>query len=182
MEHSQDIINECWRSIDGYINYQASNIGRVRNAYSGQILAAYCNRKGYATVCLCKDGKRKTWKIHQLVAMCFIPKPDSDERFEVDHINQDKTNNSISNLMWKTSRQNKWNRNKINKATSSKYIGVCFDKRRLTWKASVRLNDGNSKHIGYFHDEKDAAHAYNAKAYELRGNFTVLNDISDDEH
>jgi hypothetical protein len=32
-----------------------------------------------------------------------------------------------------------------------------------------------------FHDEKDAARAYNAKAYELRGNFAVLNDISDDE-
>ena len=41
MAHSQDIINECWRSIDGYINYQVSNIGRVRNASSGQILGVY---------------------------------------------------------------------------------------------------------------------------------------------
>ena len=53
MEHAQDIINECWRSIDGYINYQVSNTGRVRNASSGQILAACWDRKGYAIVCLC---------------------------------------------------------------------------------------------------------------------------------
>jgi hypothetical protein len=26
----QVIVNECWRSIDGYINYQVSNIGRVQ--------------------------------------------------------------------------------------------------------------------------------------------------------
>ena len=36
-------------------------------------------------------------------------------------------------------------------------------------------------YLGYFFHEKDAARAYNAKAYELRGNFAVLNDISDDE-
>ena len=123
MEHSQDIINECWRSVDGFINYQISNTGRVRNAVTGQILAVYWNSKGYATVGLYKAGKTNTCRIHQLVAKCFIPKSASDERLEVDHINQDKTNNSVSNLMWKTSRENKWNRNKINKATSSKYIG-----------------------------------------------------------
>ena len=181
MAHSQDIINECWRSIDGYINYQVSNIGRVRNASSGQILGVYWNSEGYATVCPYKDGKKNTCYIHQLVAKCFIPKPESDERLEVDHVNQDKTNNHVSNLMWKTSRQNMWNRNKINKTTSSKYIGVCFDKQRHKWRATIRLNDGCWKHIGTFHDEKDAARAYNAKAYELRDNFAVLNDISDDE-
>ena len=90
MAHSQDIINECWRSIDGYINYQVSNTGRVRNAVTGQILVPFWNSDGYATVGLYKDGKKKTYTIHQLVAKCFIPKPQCDERLQVDHINEDK--------------------------------------------------------------------------------------------
>ena len=49
------------------------------------------------------------------------------------------------------------------------------------WRASIRLNDGQWSYLGSFQHEKDAARAYNAKAYELRGNFAVLNDISDDE-
>jgi hypothetical protein len=181
MEHAQDIINECWRSVDGYINYQVSNVGRVRIASSGKIMTAFCNRQGYASISLYKDGKRKTVNIHQLVAMCFIPKVESDERLEVDHVNQDKTNNSVSNLMWKTSRQNKWNRDKIRKETSSKYIGVSLNKSDHMWRSQIRLNDGCKAYIGLFQHEKDAARAYNAKAYELRGNFAVLNDISDDE-
>ena len=181
MEHSQDIINECWRSIDGYINYQASNIGRVRNSLSGKILVPSWDQAGYAMVGSWKDGEGKTQRIHQLVAKCFIPKPESDERLEVDHINEDKTNNSISNLMWKTSRQNMWNRSKIRKATSSKYIGVSLNKRAHMWHSRIRQSDGRNTHLGYFHNEKDAARAYNTKAYELRGDLAKLNDISDDE-
>ena len=181
MEHAQDIINECWRSVDGYINYQVSNVGRVRIASSGKIMTAFCNRQGYASISLYKDGTRKTLNIHHLVAMCFIPKAESDERLEVDHINQDKTNNSVSNLRWKASRQNKWNRDKMRKETSSKYIGAPLNKSDHMWRAQIRQNDGRNAHLGYFHDEKEAARTYNAKAYELRGDLAKLNDISDDE-
>ena len=73
-----------------------------------------------------------------------------------------------------------WNRKKIRKATSSKYIGVCFDKRSHVWQAHIRQNDGRQKHLGYFHHEEDAARVYNVKAYELRGDIARLNDISDD--
>ena len=144
-------------------------------------MTAFCNRQGYASISVYKDGKRKTGNIHQLVAMCFIPKVESDERLEVDHINQVKTNNNVSNLMWKTSRQNKWNRNKINKSTSSRYIGVSLNKSNHMWKSQIRQNDGRNTHLGYFHNEKDAARAYNTKAYDLRGDLAKLNDISDDE-
>ena len=144
-------------------------------------MGVYWNSEGYATVCPYKDGKKNTCYIHQLVAKCFIPKPESDERLEVDHVNQDKTNNHVSTLMWKTSRQNKWNRNKISKTTSSKYIGVNLVKQCQKWRATIRLNDGTWSYLGSFHHEKDAARAYNAKAHELRGDLAVLNDISDDE-
>ena len=49
------IINEEWRSIDGFINYQISNLGRVRNANTGRILKPGWGTGGYLKVTLCKD-------------------------------------------------------------------------------------------------------------------------------
>ena len=43
----QDVINECWRSIDGYMNYQVSNVGRVRNVSTGRILKQVFDKDGY---------------------------------------------------------------------------------------------------------------------------------------
>jgi hypothetical protein len=182
MEHAQDIINECWRSIDGYLNYQVSNTGQVRNVSTRKLLSdKRRDHRGYLIVYLCQDGIAKNHKVHRLVADHFIPKPDSDCKLEVDHIINDKTNNTVSNLRWVPHRQNMWNRDKIRKDTSSKYIGVSVHKQSRKWHARIRQNDGHKIHLGLFQHEKDAARAYNAKAYELRGNFAVLNDISDDE-
>ena len=52
------IINEEWRSIDGFINYQVSNIGRVRNCNTGRILKLTHSSAGYLKVDLFKNGKR----------------------------------------------------------------------------------------------------------------------------
>ena len=182
MAHSQEIINECWRSINGYINYQVSNTGMVRNISTRKLLSdKRLDHRGYLIVNLCQDCICKNHKVHRLVADHFIPKPDSDCKLEVDHIINDKTNNTVSNLRWVLHRQNMWNGKKIQKATSSKYIGVCFNKRDRVWQANISLNDDRRKFLGHFHHEKDAARVYNTKAFELRGNFAVLNDISDDE-
>ena len=59
----QEIINECWRSIDGFINYQVSNIGRVRNCNTGRILKGCVNIHGYSNVVLCQNGKKHNYKI-----------------------------------------------------------------------------------------------------------------------
>ena len=146
MAHSQDIINECWRSIDGYINYQLSNTGRVRNASNGKMLSDMrFDGKGYVMVRLCKDGIGKNYKTHRLIAELFIPKANNDTKLEVDHIDQDKTNNIVSNVRWVTPRQNMWNRDKIRKETSSKYIGVSLDKSDHMWRAQIRQNYGRKK-------------------------------------
>ena len=50
------IINEEWRSISGYINYQISNIGRVRNTSSGPILKLIVDRRDYLYIGLCNGG------------------------------------------------------------------------------------------------------------------------------
>ena len=131
-------------------------------------------------VALCKDGIAKNHSVHRLVAEHFIRKPASDTKLQVDHIDNDKLNNVVSNLRWVSCQQNIWNKKKTRKASSSKYIGVCFNSRDHIWQASIKHMD-RTIYLGVFRKEKDAASAYNVKAYELRGAFAVLNDISDDE-
>ena len=65
-------VNEVWRSIDGFINDQVSNICRVRNANDGFILKPRENNRGYITVSLRADNKSRTKMVHRLVANEFL--------------------------------------------------------------------------------------------------------------
>ena len=170
------IINEEWRSISGYVNYQVSNIGRVRNATTEKILKPFLNKGGYYEISLRKESVKKECRIHRLVAQEFIDNPDNKQF--VDHINHNKTDNTIFNLRWVSKSENSMNRNKIpNK--SSKYKGVCFSKERDKWRARIMLS-GRRKHLGYFANEKEAAFAYNEAAIEKFGEYALVNEISSD--
>ena len=61
-------------------------------------------RKGYERVHLYKDKKGKYFKIHRLVAMAFIPNPDNLP--QVNHRDENKTNNRVDNLEWCTQEYN----------------------------------------------------------------------------
>jgi hypothetical protein len=172
------VINEVWRSVDGYINYQVSNIGRVRNCTTGRMLKPFLNKQGYHTINLNQYGDFKHWRVHQLVAQEFLTKPDSTHTLSVDHIDRNKTNNQVSNLRYATVSQN--NANRCKRAnTSSSYLGVSWSKKNNKWQTCISLNRKNI-HIGYFENEHDAARAYNDKALELHGEFANLNEIEDE--
>lgn len=97
---------EIWKDIKGYENlYQISNLGNVKalgnggsNASKEKILKPNKDKKGYLMVGLCKQGKRKMCKVHRLVAMTFIENPNNFR--ELNHRDEDKTNNCVSNLEW----------------------------------------------------------------------------------
>ena len=95
---------EEWRDIKGFEGrYQVSNTGKVkslnyRRTGKEGILKAGKNDCGYLFVELCKDGKGKPCRINRLVAMAFIPNPDNLP--EVNHKNEDKTDNRVENLEW----------------------------------------------------------------------------------
>ena len=168
------IINEEWRSVNGYANYQVSNIGRVRNVETELILESCNSGMGYYQVRLYKDGSRMFLLVHRLVAHAFIENPDS--KTCVDHINHDKTNNTILNLRWVSVSENPMNRTK-RQSTSSRFKSVWFNKQRNNWPAQIML-DGKMKRLGSFADEKQAAGKYNEAAIDLFGKHAFLNEIT----
>lgn len=98
-------MEEIWKDIEGFEGlYQVSNLGRVKSFYTNRILKCSTHPQGYLTVTLCKDSTKYTKKIHRLVAQAFIPNPDNKP--EVNHIDENKTNNNLSNLEWSTRKEN----------------------------------------------------------------------------
>lgn len=87
-----------WKKIPGWENYEINELGSVRNSTTGNFLAGDTNNAGYQRIQFYKDGIYKKFFRHRLVAELFIENPN---RFkEVNHIDGDKTNNSVSNLEW----------------------------------------------------------------------------------
>lgn len=94
---------EIWKDIEGFEGlYQVSNLGRVKS--NRGILHPNTNTYGYKHVTLSKYGIRTTTPIHTLVADAFLDNP--YEKPEVNHIDGNKENNSVSNLEWVTRTEN----------------------------------------------------------------------------
>ncbi len=90
--------------------YMISNYGRVVSLFkNGNIKEkkATKNHNGSYRVYLWKNNKRKTLRVHRLVAEHFIENDDPNFKMEVHHKNRDKKNNKAENLEWCTPDQNK---------------------------------------------------------------------------
>lgn len=92
---------------------------------------------------------------------------------EIDHINRDGLDNRRENLRIVTSSENSSNMGKI-KGTSSKYIGVYWDKKRRKWTAEVKKNY-KKYYVGRYDCEEEAGRARDKKAKELFGEYVNLN-------
>lgn len=96
---------KVWKSVEGYdCNYMVSNTGEVWNVDANRILKQQ-DRKGYKFVVLKLDGKNKFIGVHRLVCEAFNGAPSSD-RYEVDHINKDPSDNRPANLEWVDHKEN----------------------------------------------------------------------------
>lgn len=88
-------------------------------------------------------------------------------------------NYTIDNVRWVTTQQNQMNKGSWKNSTS-KYKGVCWDKKTKKWRASIQ-KDREVIYLGQFIDEKDAAIVYNKAALELFGEYANLNIIGERE-
>lgn len=148
---------ELWKTIKGYEGkYQISNEGRVRRLKKWDIgtkhfinccdiLYASDNGCGYLYVGLYKEGKRKNFFIHRLVAEYFIPKITGKNY--VNHLNYNKRDNRAENLEWCTQRENvihsipnmRHRKNVTHSNTGEKYISkVKNGKFRVTIDGKFR--------------------------------------------
>lgn len=105
---------EIWKEIEGYeAIYEVSNLGRVRSLdrvdcagkrLKGKILRNCAHKDGYMLVGLNKNGNKRKFTIHRLVAIAFIQNPCGYE--QINHIDEIKYNNFDFNLEWCDSKYN----------------------------------------------------------------------------
>lgn len=116
------------KHIKGYEDrYTVDEDGNVFSILRKRYRKQQHDRDGYLYVGLCKDGVVSNKYVHDLVAEAFIPNPDSLP--EVNHKDENKENNNVSNLEWCTS---KYNNN----------YGTAIERRR-----QKRINGAQSKTV-----------------------------------
>ena len=99
-------MEEEWKIIKDYPMYEISSLGRVRSSYNGKygkrtipkIMSNKIDKIGYSFIHLKNDSGRRPLRIHRLVAEAFIP--NINNLPEVNHIDENKQNNTVSNLEW----------------------------------------------------------------------------------
>lgn len=163
-------MKEIWKDIEGYEGlYQVSNLGRVKRLKgkyrkSERILKQGINKQGYLLVCLCKDNTHKMGRVHRLVAQAFIP--NSENKPQVNHIDEDKTNNNVDNIEWMTAKENNNHgsrnvRSAISKGTKIKAIDIatgecneyysiheCARELGLSHSNILKYLKGKLRHVG----------------------------------
>lgn len=135
-------MEEVWKDVVGYEGlYQVSNKGNVKslnwkNTGKQQNLFLKPHNKGYLQVELAKDGKKKCFVVHRLVATAFIPNPLGLP--QVNHKDENKRNNFAENLEWCNASYNVNYSLELHRDQSGK--GVPTRKRANTKRANQPIN------------------------------------------
>lgn len=141
----------------------------TRRDLDGKVAGSLSSTDGYVYI----KFKQKRILAHRVVFFIhnkFIPP-------EIDHINRVRHDNRIENLRCAmTHSKNLGNQSIQKRVKSSAYKGVCWDKNRRKWMASIKVMRKRI-FIGRFQSEEQAAVAYNNAASRIFGEFANLNEI-----
>lgn len=144
-------MKEIWKDIKDYRGYyQVSNLGRVKGierivyAGSGKYRKQYekimSNKKnngnGYKIVSLNKDGISKNYYVHRLVAESFIPNLNNYP--QINHKNENKSDNNINNLEWCTPKYNNCYGTRLER------LSGFLVSNKINWKAILQIDDDNN--------------------------------------
>lgn len=160
-------MEEIWKEINFAEYYFISNLGRVKSVKKGNenILVQVANGRGYLSVCLRYNKKGNTKRVHVLVAQFFLNhKPNGNNFYSVDHIDNDKKNNKVSNLQVITHSEN------ISKQVKNKsgHTGIKISSKN-SYYAYVSINN-KYLHLGTFKKIEDAILARKTKLEEIKNN------------
>lgn len=158
------IMKEVWKDLPNYEGiYKVSNLGRVKSMPRDAVLnerilnGSDCGR-GYIKVSLHKNGKRKDFKVHKLIAIAFLGHIPCGMNQVIDHIDENKKNNRVDNLQVVSNRYN-CSKYRLTQNKTSKYTGVHWNEKRKKWVAQITINN-KLKALGRFINEEDAHNAY----------------------
>lgn len=151
-------MEEIFKDIEGYEGlYQISNYGRVKSLKNRQgnvqLLKQQVKPNGYCQVSLYKNNKYGYFNVHRLVAIAFIPNPNNLP--EVNHIDEDPTNNRVDNLEWCTRSYN------INYGNRNSKVS----EKAKNWKHTLGKHWTSSNRGSKNHNSKPVAQ------YDLENNF-----------
>lgn len=167
-KHIKEIIQEMftverWHKIEGFEDYQVSNLGRARSFKNGKVSILKPKGRRYLQITVYgKEGKDQPL-LHRLVAFYFVPNPLNLP--EVNHKDLDKTNCAASNLEWCNKRENVSHFNNT-KDRSSKYTGVHLIKKTRKFMARIETK-GKRIYLGVYDTEAEAHQAYVLALKEL---------------
>lgn len=162
--------DEEWRDVPGYEGvYLISNYGRVKRLPIGKqwsyrrthnnIRKLKISSTGYYRVNLSKDNQVKFYNVHRLVALAFIPNP--DDLPQVNHKDENKLNNHVSNLEWCSAKYNCiWGTGRERQKASRKMSDKTNNSRQIVGEKNskkVCQRDLNGNAIAYFKSISDAA-------------------------
>ncbi len=144
-------MNKTFVNIPGYENYFINKEGEIISTKRSKHkkLKPSINSRGYLVVGLCENGIEKKYKIHQLVALSYLEHNINGMNCVVDHIDNNKLNNNVSNLQIISQRKNAM---KNSRKGTSKYVGVSWSKRDKKWCSRI-WNEGKYESLGYFDEE-----------------------------
>ena len=145
-------IQEIWKDIPGYEGlYQASNLGRIRSFKRNKVRILKNRRKrdGYYIVDLCRNKVAKSLHLHRLVWITF--NGTISEGLQINHKDENKSNNSLANLELVTPSQN------TNYGTRNKRVSEKNCKR-------IQMLDKNNNTLKTFNSLKEAAQFLNIKS------------------
>jgi hypothetical protein len=159
---------EIWKDIIGYEGYyQISNLGNVKslnrivknkNGYRNtgeRLLKIYLPKDSqhYPFVILCKNGKTENKLIHRLVATAFVTNDDPIHKTQVNHIDENKMNNSSDNLEWCTPKYNaeygtRIERTKKSTTNNQSWKRVLCEETGKTYRSirSASMDTGDCEH------------------------------------
>lgn len=149
---------ERWKSINNF-PIAISDLGRVRYEKSGKVSYGSMDKFGYMRISSksIATGKIEYFKVHRLVAMCFVD--GYNDRLVVHHIDHNRSNNNYKNLKMMTASENIKERYVYDADSfSSRHVGVNFHKGIDKWVARC-LHEGVRVPLGSYRTEDEAAMA-----------------------
>ena len=142
--------SEEWKCIEeSNGNYEVSNLGRVRNITTGQILKPRPTPNGYLRVHLRTKYTRKDFYIHRLVAAYFCNRPEGCDI--INHLDCNPGNNAANNLEWTTQRDNVYY--SMTKGRYHKYPSA---------RAVIGIKNGIEIYFRSIHEAADFVHGDNS--------------------